>query len=174
MSIGIDRAAGAFLIFIHLPGQLIRCQHFPAGAVDVDHQRVAPQDIPAGRALADEAGRIYYPLSYLAEKYKNSAAITAHNMNPETGGVMEITGPVSADINTAVVTPATQGIDEAQAKLEVTPMTPITEAPAITDAPVQQTQTARSSTGILIALIAAAAALAAGGFLFWRKREEEM
>lgn len=130
--------------------------------------------IPAGQALADEAGRIYYPLSYLAEKYKNSAAITAHNMNPETGGVMEITGPVSADINTSVVTPATQGIDEAQAKLEVTPMTPITEAPAITDAPVQQTQTARSSTGILIAVIAAAAALAAGGFLFWRKREEEM
>lgn len=130
--------------------------------------------IPAGQALADEAGRICYPLSYLAEKYKNSAAITANNMNPETGGVMEIIALVSADINTAVVTPATQGIDEAQAKLEVTPMTPITEAPAITDAPVQQTQTARSSTGILIAVIAAAAALAAGGFLFWRKRKEEM
>lgn len=51
-------------------------------------------------------------------------------------------------------------------------MTPGTATP---DSPTRQAaQTARSSTGILIAVIAAEVALVAGGVLLWRRRKEEL
>ena len=59
--------------------------------------------IPAGKALnpSTEAGRIYYPLSYLAELYKGSK-IPSNAGNPETGGVWVITAPaVNAPAPTA-------------------------------------------------------------------------
>lgn len=127
--------------------------------------------IPAGQALADEAGRSYYPLSYLEQKYKNSSVSAGQTeVNPTTGRTVEVVAPAVADIKGAIVTPATQGVDEAQAEQEI----PVIEVPAIANPSVQQPDVAVRNTGIFVAVVAAAVALAAGTFLLWRKKHEEL
>ena len=48
--------------------------------------------IPSSAALKTEVGRVYYPLSYLAEM--NFSVTTPQIFNSQTGGLVEVTAPV--------------------------------------------------------------------------------
>ncbi|MGN0625590.1 MAG: YDG domain-containing protein [Oscillospiraceae bacterium] len=126
--------------------------------------------IPAGQALADEAGRIYYPLSYLEQKYQIVSASAPDKMNPGTGVFAELIACAPAENKDTVITPAEQGIDEAQAKLETTPITPITE----TSSAQNVSAASGGHVGVFAAIFAALAALVAGGWVFWKKKQKEM
>lgn len=63
--------------------------------------------IPSGKAQPDETGRIYWPLSLLAELYEHEPT----GVNPETGGVITVTAPLQAEVQT-IVTPKTAGLEE--------------------------------------------------------------
>ena len=76
--------------------------------------------IPAGQAQPAESLRIYYPLSLLAELYADAAltdpatgqVVDPGSLNPETGGVWEVTAPAAADTAQSPVTDARRGLAE--------------------------------------------------------------
>ncbi len=131
--------------------------------------------IPAGKALnpSTEAGRIYYPLSYLAELYKGSKIPTGNAGNPETGGVWVITAPTYD-------TPATPVPSEPVPVPEAVEPTPEPEAPKAPEtptatAPVQPEEPVNSSSkvGTIVALLALMAAAAAGAYFLYKKRNDD-
>ena len=131
--------------------------------------------IPAGKALnpSTEAGRIYYPLSYLAELYKGSKIPTGNAGNPETGGVWVITAPTYD-------TPATPVPSEPVPVPEAVEPTPEPEAPKAPEtptatAPVQPEEPVNSSSkvGTIVALLALMAAAAAGAYFLYKKRDDD-
>lgn len=118
--------------------------------------------IPAGKALADEAGRIYFPLSYLETLFN-----AAPDANPETGRtVYTITAPETAA--EPVITPTDNGLDLTMSGSEIETLLP--EAPADTMPVVQQSRGV--SAGLIVAIAAAAAALAAAAWVFLRKKKD--
>lgn len=62
--------------------------------------------IPSAAALSEQS-RVYYPLSYLEdmtfEVESEAPAADPDKVNPETGGILEVTAPVTAD---SITTPA--------------------------------------------------------------------
>ena len=135
--------------------------------------------IPSAAALSEQS-RVYYPLSYLEgmtfEEESEAPAADPDKVNPETGGILEVTAPVTAD---SITTPA--GEPEVTA-----PQRGLAETPELADEGIEQTlpgiyepeETATGSTteetgtsGLLIAGIALVlAAAAGGGFWYWKRR----
>lgn len=129
--------------------------------------------IPAGKALnpSTEAGRIYYPLSYLAEIYKGSK-IPSNAGNPETGGVWVVTAPVYTDPAPAPTEPvpvpeAVEPTPEPEAPKA--PETPTATAPVQPEEPVNSS----SKVGTIVALLALMAAAAAGAYFLYKKRDDD-
>ena len=130
--------------------------------------------IPAGKALnpSTEAGRIYYPLSYLAELYKGSKIPTGNGGNPETGGVWVVTAPVYTDPAPAPTEPvpvpeAVEPTPEPEAPKA--PETPTATAPVQPEEPVNSS----SKVGTIVALLALMAAAAAGAYFLYKKRDDD-
>ena len=130
--------------------------------------------IPAGKALnpSTEAGRIYYPLSYLAELYKGSKIPTGNAGNPETGGVWVITAPT---YSTPIPAP-TEPVPVPQAVVPPPappgpkgPETPTATAPVQPEEPVNSS----SKVGTIVALLALMAAAAAGAYFLYKKRDDD-
>ena len=130
--------------------------------------------IPSAAALSEQS-RVYYPLSYLEdmtfEVESEAPAADPDKVNPETGGILEVTAP-------AVTTPA--GEPEVTA-----PQRGLAETPELAEEGVEQPlpgvyepeETVTTSTteesgtsGLWIAGVVAVLA-AAGGFWFWKQRE---
>lgn len=128
--------------------------------------------IPASAALTPEAGRIYYPLSYLEGMAFPAAALE----NPETGGVLEVTAPVQA-VQPQVTAPD-QGLTEAPAVIEEAPEV-LEEAPealpGVTEPQEGASESAPAASGGGLMFAGAAAVLAAAviGLLLWRSRKGE-
>ena len=127
--------------------------------------------IPAGKALnpSTEAGRIYYPLSYLAELYKGSK-IPSNAGNPETGGVWVITAPaVNAPAPTEPV-PVPEAVEPTpEPEAPKAPETPTATAPVQPEEPVNSS----SKVGTIVALLALMAAAAAGAYFLYKKRDDD-
>lgn len=133
--------------------------------------------IPSAAALSEQ-NRIYYPLSYLEdmtfEVESEAPAADPDKVNPETGGILEVTAPVTAD---SITTPAGEP--------EVTDSRRgLAETPELAEEGIEQTlpgiyepeETVTTSTteetgtsGLLITGVVAVLA-AAGGFWFWKRR----
>ena len=141
-----------------------------------------PVVIPAGQALSDRAGRVYYPLSYLLEAYEAKAADDTADgsvqtpaipsVNPGTGGFIVIQAPVTEQAaDSFVPTPSTEGIDAELAQLESTPLPAVPAAveavQADSDSPAQQHSAAAPFAA------AAAAVLAALGLWMLRIRRTD-
>lgn len=128
--------------------------------------------IPAGKAQRDEAGRIYWPLSLLAELYSGISYVdptAVEWVNPETGGdyiaysngklsqvgsVIELAAPTVRKSH-ASITPATAGFEEgAFAGTE--------------DARRTNSRSIFVSTALMLAAIAVSS-----GVCFWENRDEE-
>ena len=137
--------------------------------------------IPAGKALIPEAGRIYYPLSYLEGIDFGALAANIERFNPNTGGVLEVNAPaISNNIVTpdgkpeitdprrgtaATIEDAEKGIEKAIPGV----FEPVTEAPALDVVTEQQSK----SGGLFAGIAVLPAALAAGGgsWVVWKKRK---
>ncbi|MBC8585169.1 Ig-like domain-containing protein [Oscillospiraceae bacterium NSJ-64] len=133
--------------------------------------------IPSAAAL-NEQNRIYYPLSYLEdmtfEAEPKAPVADPDKVNPETGGILEVTAP-------AVTTPA--GEPEVTA-----PQRGLAETPELAEEGVEQTlpgiyepeETVTTSTteesgtsGLWIAgVVAVLAAAAGGGVWFWKRKKQ--
>ena len=129
--------------------------------------------IPAGAAL-DESSRIYYPLAYLAGYdfgEKGLAVASGSHVNPETGGVLEITAPAAADLLTdADHTASDLGLAAGGGLVE--------EDLTGADAPATSAQAANNTAEknlVLPGVLAAAMViLVVGmGFWFWKRRDQE-
>ena len=135
--------------------------------------------IPSAAALSEQ-NRIYYPLSYLEdmtfEVESEAPAADPDKVNPETGGILEVTAPVTAD---SITTPAGEP--------EVTDSRRgLAETPELAEEGIEQTlpgiyepeETVTTSTteesgtsGLWIAgVVAVLAAAAGGGVWFWKRR----
>ena len=126
--------------------------------------------IPAGKALNPkaEAGRIYYPLSYLAEIYKG--AISAQGGNPETGGTWVITAPVYSDPAPTESVPVPEAVEPTpEPEAPKAPETPTATAPVQPEEPVNSS----SKVGTIVALLALMAAAAAGAYFLYKKRDDD-
>ena len=125
--------------------------------------------IPSAQAPAYEAGRIYYPLSYLAGiKFAASEAVD----NPVTGGVLEITVSEAGEVMVSreEITPEAKPALEEATRL---PQQAVEEAlPGIVEAEPQAGQSGGVSPFVL-AGAAAAVAAAAAGVWFYKRREEQ-
>ena len=131
--------------------------------------------IPSEAALSEQS-RVYYPLSYLEdmtfEVESEAPAADPDKVNPETGGILEVTAP-------AVTTPA--GEPEATDSRRG-----LAETPELADEGIEQPlpgvyepeETVTTSTteetgtsGLWIAGVVAVLA-AAGGFWFWKRKKQ--
>ena len=130
--------------------------------------------IPSEAALREQS-RVYYPLSYLAdmtfEVESEAPAYDPGKVNPETGGILEVTAPAAADSLTDPVTDPQRGLAETPELAEKgieQPLPGIYEPEeAVAATPTEETGT----SGLLIAGIALALAAAAGGGLwYWKRR----
>jgi hypothetical protein len=122
--------------------------------------------IPAGKALPDEAGRIYYPLSYLLEQYEGQSQ-SAPSVNPETGGVIVIQAPAASESAPLTPTPSTQGIDPEQKVLESTPLSPAQGG--LSGAGEMEQGAAEHSPALAVAAVAAVLA-ALSLWILWKRR----
>ena len=114
------------------------------------------------------SGRIYYPLSYLEDLDFTLAVAPgiAGGLNPETGGILEITAP-GAD-----------STDSAAAQSEITaPEQGLAQSPQLSDQGIAKTISGtQGSAGSILLWIAAAAVLLAGSvgiFWFLKRRTQE-
>ena len=113
--------------------------------------------IPSSAALKTEVGRVYYPLSYLAEM--NFSVTTPQIFNPQTGGLVEVTAPVQ----------------ESESTLALDEITPpdlgMAIAPELTqpeeNVSGKGTASAAASQNNILLRLAAAALLAAAGTGLW-------
>lgn len=141
--------------------------------------------IPAEAALTPEAGRIYYPLSYL----EGMTFTSETPVNPETGGVLTVTAPTAPVASgggisgggisgggTVEITDPRRGLAETPELRDegVEQTIPgVYEPETTTGAPVQQA----AAGGIWIAVIATVAAVAAaagiGSFWFWKRKTQQ-
>lgn len=142
--------------------------------------------IPSAAALTVEAGRIYYPLSYLedidftveSEAEPEAPAYAPSKVDPDTGGIWEVTAPAEAD---TIIPP--------EGEPEVTdPQRGLAATPELADAGIEQAipgvyepedavaTGAAGGTGASGRLIAGAAlvlaAAAGGGVWFWKRRKQ--
>ncbi|MEG0090447.1 MAG: hypothetical protein RSA20_01385, partial [Oscillospiraceae bacterium] len=131
--------------------------------------------IPAGKAKNAEEGRYFWPLSQLAELYKNYS-FTANNgaTSPNTG----VYGYYDSD--TGITTPATGGIiktpdmlgslQKSDKPIQVTPPTAGFDKADLTGA--EQSHKASTLTFVAMASLLAAAGVG-GGILIWKRKQEE-
>ena len=131
--------------------------------------------IPSEAALAEQS-RVYYPLSYLEdmtfEVESEAPAYDPGKVNPETGGILEVTAPAAADSLTDPVTDPQRGLAETPELAEQgieQPLPGIYEpAEALAATPAEETGT----SGLLIAGIALVLAAAGGSFWYWKRRKQ--
>lgn len=133
--------------------------------------------IPSAAALNKDNGRIYYPLSYLEGLDFTLPAMPEDTgkLNPETGGVLEITAPAADSTGIAATQPeitaperglaetpelADQGIEKA--------IPGIYEPEAVPD----DTQFAGGTLPWIVAVVVLLAD-GAGAFWFWKRRSQE-
>lgn len=132
--------------------------------------------IPAGKAPKAEGNRVYYPLSYLAELFKNTQYVAPGQLNPETGGPGYIThadGTQTPIIGSTVVVNAPETQDS-PATLPAVGDNAITapdkgfEADAFAGTP--DGAAATGNAGLWFAVIAAMLAALAGGVWFYKNK----
>lgn len=134
--------------------------------------------IPSEAALS-ESGRIYYPLSYL-EKIAFTVASEAPaydpgKLNPETGGILEVTAPVADTVPTPAgqpeVTAPNQGLIETPGLAEEGIEQVIPSINESEEAVIDNDGEESGINGFLIAGLAVVLAAAAGcGFWYWKRR----
>ena len=133
--------------------------------------------IPSAAAPGRDSARIYYPLSYLEDLDFTVVAepVDSEKLNPETGGVLEITAPVADSTGIAATQP------------EITaPERGLAETPELADQGIEKAipgiyepESVPDDTqfaGGTLPWIAAAAILLAGGtgaFWFWKRKTQE-
>ena len=136
----------------------------PGGTLVIEWAGGDTVTIPAGKALAAESGRVYYPISYLAEQYKNAAAAApANGINPSTGGPIYIEARTAAD-TMKTVTPASEGFGTVISADKVQPAAPAENGSAAAQ---------RNGFALLVGAALAAAALAAGSRILKKKRTQK-
>lgn len=132
--------------------------------------------IPSEAALSEQS-RVYYPLSYLEgmdfTATPEAPAYDPGKVNPETGGILEVTAPAAADSLTGPVTDPQRGLAETPELAEkgIEQALPGIYEPeeAVAATPTGET----GISGLLIAGIAIGLAAAAGGGLwYWKRRKQ--
>ncbi|MEF9880756.1 MAG: hypothetical protein RR975_15180, partial [Clostridia bacterium] len=130
--------------------------------------------IPAGYALKDEAGRIYYPLSLLEKLYEKEIVaekLLTNHLNPTTGGVC-ITAP---SINEVSITSPDQGFTGDTHVIPQVPTEPV--KPIISNETSPSTTQNQSASGhnmplgvVVASILAGIALLASLAVMMYRKR----
>lgn len=129
--------------------------------------------IPSEAALTEQS-RVYYPLSYLEdmtfEVESETPAADPDKVNPETGGILEVTAPaVTIPAGEPEVTDSRRGLAETPELAEegIEQALPGVYQPeeTVTTSTTEETGT----SGLWIAGVVAVLA-AAGGFWFWKRR----
>ena len=134
--------------------------------------------IPSAAAPGRDSARIYYPLSYLESLDFTVVAepVDSEKLNPETGGVLEITAPVADSTGIITAQPEITAPERGLAETPELADEGIEKAiPGIYEPETEQVDS-QESAGSTLPWIAAAAILLAGGtgaFWFWKRKTQE-
>ena len=131
--------------------------------------------IPSEAALSEQ-NRIYYPLSYLEgmtfEVESEAPAADPDKVNPETGGILEVTAPaVTTPAGEPEATDSRRGLAETPELAEEGIEQPLPGVYEPEETVTTSTTEETGTSGLWIAGVVAVLA-AAGGFWFWKRRKQ--
>ena len=131
--------------------------------------------IPSEAALSEQS-RVYYPLSYLEdmtfEEESEAPAADPDKVNPETGGILEVTAPaVTIPAGEPEVTAPQRGLAETPELAEEGIEQPLPGIYEPEETVTTSTTEESGTSGLWIAgVVAVLAAAAGGGVWFWKRR----
>ena len=131
--------------------------------------------IPSAAALSEQS-RVYYPLSYLEdmtfEVEPEAPAADPDKVNPETGGILEVTAPaVTIPAGEPEVTAPQRGLAETPELAEEGVEQPFPGIYEPEETVTTSTTEESGTSGLWIAGVVAVLA-AAGGFWFWKRKKQ--
>ena len=133
--------------------------------------------IPSEAALSEQS-RVYYPLSYLEdmtfEVESEAPAADPDKVNPETGGILEVTAPaVTTPAGEPEVTDSRRGLAETPELAEEGIEQPLPGIYEPEETVTTSTTEESGTSGLWIAgVVAVLAAAAGGGFWFWKRKKQ--